>query len=136
MVIISSIHQALHLSYKHLHIFISTMGAPSLLQQQHRAFMKMALNRAPHTLSPKERMSWAAEAWQRQKGKSKGGKAKRGKGIGSTLLKLAPYVLKAAKLGAKVGSKLVNQNEHPKLQAALDILGGKVKGRRKKKTRS
>lgn len=107
---------------------------PSLLQQQHRAFMAKALVHAKGK-TQQDKMRWAAAAWRRQrKGKGiKKGKVKKGKGLGSALLKAVPYILKAAKIGAQIGSKIAA----PHNQQASDILGAigglGVKKRRGKK---
>lgn len=111
-------------------------GPPSALQRQHRAFMSKALNNAPKDLAQKDKMKWAAAAWSRQRGgkvvKARR-KEKKGKGIGSALLKALPVVLKIAKGAAQIGSKIAA----PHNKQASDILGaiGGLGVKRKRKTK-
>lgn len=133
---------------------------PSTLQRQHRAFMAKALKTAPGS-TQQEKMRYAAAAWRRQKGGK--GKASlkpvlttkrgrvpllphhaptpeqvraskiKGKGVLSSILKAAPYIFKAAKLGAKIGSKIVAPH-HEGAANVLDMIGGLgVGGKAKRK---
>jgi hypothetical protein len=59
-------------------------------------------------------MQWSARTWKRQKGK----------GVGSFIIKAAPFIFKAIKAGAKIGTEIIDRNKHPKTSAALDIISG------------